>query len=199
MAEEQEPDSRGEDDFQAFLTGMEKFSDAYTGAIVSYFEQDNRPETDYVRLQMDTVITVFRSVGKELRFGFGEAEIETHALIARHVQNSGAVNMLSSSTTLFRRAGALGFLDKIVPILEIVKKLINQIIELFPNFLENILKRIILPLLEILDNILPMILELFSGGAGARLMLKAEEHFLEAHPKWRALYFNTQAPGTNFS
>ena len=92
---------------------------------------------------------------------------------------------------MMKSGGVLGFLEKIVPIVEIVKKILTQITELFPKFLEKILKKIILPILELIDNALPQILELFGVKSASSYLRIAEDHFLSSHAKWRRLYFDT--------
>ena len=176
--------------FGEFLEGMADFAQSYTSAYVRYFEEDSRPELGYVKMQMDTVNHAFGSISTELQRGFKEADEETQALVARHVGNSGVVPLMRNSSAMFIGSGVLGFLDKVGPILEIIKKIVQQIVDLFPKFLSGILDKIINPLLEILDNILPIITDLFGGSSATRLMVDAEHRFLDSHPKWRNLHFS---------
>ena len=191
MAEDEGSAAPDKENFGIFLEGISAFASAYSTAFVSFFEEDSRPEVEYVRIQMETLEGAFRSITSELQAGYDDAENETKMLLVRHVRNTGAVQMLRSSTAMFARKGVLGFLDKVAPILEIVKKLIKQIVDLFPKFLAGILDKIIIPLMELLDNIVAMILDLFGSGSGTRLMVAAEHRFLDAHPKWRNLYFTS--------
>ncbi len=198
MAEEIKNTEDSSEKFEVFVSEISKFSKSYTESFVSYFEEDNRPETDYVRLQMEAVNNVFANISRELKRGYEDAEPETRSLVERHIGNSSSISLLRSSTSLFAKRSTLGFLDKIAPILELIKKLIQQIVDLFPKFLGGILDRIINPLLEILDNILPMILDLIGGGGGTKLMVDAEHRFLDAHPKWRQLYYSNRRNADGF-
>lgn len=159
-----------------------------------YFEQESEPESELVKIYLDSYKKIFVNIGSELKKSFSETDNETQSTVEKYLANSD-VNTLLKSTNgiLSKKKKIIGIIEKILPILEIIKKAIYHITELFPNFLSKFLKKILTPLLELLDNIGKRILDLFGiGNKNASFYLKsAEEDFLNSHPKWRKLQFES--------
>jgi hypothetical protein len=183
---------------QEFLNNKNELGKLLANSLVDYFEQEKKPEIEFVRIYLETFKSTLESAGKELNVQYEESDKETRKIIDNHISNTGVNLLLSSSCKMMKKnKGILGFLEKILPILEIIKKIITQIIELFPNFLEKILKKIILPLLELLENIIKQILEMFGNKSASMYLKIAEKDFLITHPLWRNMLFETLDTSTD--
>lgn len=178
--------------FKLFLNEKNAFAEKISERILEYFKEDKKPEVELIEVYLTGFKNAINNSGVELQRYFDQSDFETKSLIENHINNTGITMLLSNSNNLMKRnSGVLGFLEKIAPIIEIIKKLINHIIELFPRFLERILKKIILPILELIDNLIKQVLELFGNKSASSYLKIAERDFLETHPLWRKLQFNT--------
>lgn len=183
---------RTENLFTDFLKEKNFFADLISENILEYFREDKKPEVELIEVYMEGFKNAVRSAGLELERQYNQSDNETLLLIDKHIENTGITKILSNTNALLKKkSGVLGFLEKILPILEIIKKLITQIIELFPKFLEKILKKIILPILELIENIIKQVLELFGNKSASSYLKIAERDFLETHPLWRKMQFET--------
>ncbi|MCP3960451.1 MAG: hypothetical protein GY719_21615 [bacterium] len=193
MAKEKAPTKpRPESLFDQFLKEKNDLAGLLSENLNQYFEQEKKPEIELVRIYLRSFTSSLQNAGTELKKQFVIADTETQALVESHVNNTNVIGLLSGTNGMLReRRGVLGFLEKILPILEIVKKIIIQLIELFPNFLEKILKKIILPILELVENLIKQILELFSPQPVTSYFRSAEMELLTTHPLWRRMLFDT--------
>lgn len=184
--------SKNENIFANFLKEKNSFAELISENILEYFREDKKPEVELIGVYMEGFKTAVKNAGVELDRQYKLSDTETLLLIDRHIENTGITKLLFNTNALLKKkSGVLGFLEKILPILEIVKKLITQIIEIFPKFLEKILKKIILPILEIIENMIKQVLELFGNKSAASYLKLAERDFLETHPLWRKMQFET--------
>jgi len=178
--------------FEKFLEEKNLFADLISENLVGYFKEEKKPELELIEIYVESFTNAVENAGKELKLQYRQSDNETLLLINKHIENTSIITMLSKTNSMLKKKkGILGFLEKILPILEIIKKLITQIIELFPKFLEKILKKIILPILELIDNIIKQVLELFGSKSASKYLKIAERDFLETHPLWRKLQFDT--------
>lgn len=74
-----------------FLSEKNNFGLALEEAFISYFQQDNRPETEMVGIYMSTIKAALENAGKELKTQFDAVDDETQEAVNRHVSNTSIV------------------------------------------------------------------------------------------------------------
>ncbi|MEM6346790.1 MAG: hypothetical protein AAF927_23080 [Bacteroidota bacterium] len=178
--------------FQQFVDAASQFGNLTADAFLLYFQKEAESETELVSVYLESYKRVLSNVGIELMKHFHEVDEETQLMVEKHIGNADIIPLLSSTNTVLAKKGKiLGIIEKLIPILEIIKKIIVQIIELFPDFLSKFLKKIIIPLLEFLEQLIKRILDLFGNKSAPFYLKSAEQDFLTTHPQWRRLQFET--------
>ena len=178
--------------FDSFLEEKNQFSKLLSENIIDYFKEEKKPEVELIEIYLEGFSTALNNAGLELKRQYEESDKETLLLIDKHIENTAIIKMLNKTNSMLKKKkGIFGFLEKIVPILEIIKKLLTHITELFPKFLEKILKKILIPILELIDNVIKKVLDLFDNKSASKYLINAERDFLETHPLWRKLQFES--------
>lgn len=193
MAEKKEKQIKNpENIFENFLNEKNQFAELLSENIVDYFKEEKKPEVELIVIYLEGFTTSVKNAGLELIRQYNQSDTETLLLIDNHIENTGITKMLNSTNQLLKKKkGILGFLGKIAPILEIIKKLLTHITEKFPKFLEKLLKNILIPILEMIENIIKIVLDLFDDKSASKYLINAERNFLETHPLWRKLQFES--------
>ncbi|MBX9806183.1 MAG: hypothetical protein K2X95_00120 [Flavobacteriaceae bacterium] len=180
-----------------FFENFTNFSDELGKKLVSNFDKEQIEDADLAAIYAKGLLTASESVGTELRIVLKTTDNETNSLLARHINNTGINEILETVTEKLKLGKFANILGKISAILELIKKLLTQILDKLekwgvPKFIRKILG-IILDLLQFIDNILPRLLDLFgikSEGISKDFLASAEEHFLSTHKSWRELHYN---------
>lgn len=171
--------------FNEFLIEKNKFAKVLLESIIAKLNEEQKPEVAIVSIYLQSFQEAVRNAGLIIKKHYDESDKESKQLIDNHVNNATVIPLLNSTNTLLRKKGRLGFLDKIIPILEVIKKILTQITELFPKFLSKLLKKILIPILELIDNLFQIISDTSNIDIG--FLKQAEKNFLEMHPLWRQL------------
>ncbi|MBK6933383.1 MAG: hypothetical protein IPH12_21945 [Saprospirales bacterium] len=183
-----EPAKPGDKNSMAVFLG--NFSDVIDQLCESYrrkLGEENPDEWEMLSVFCGMLKTATQGVEKEMGGIYAELDTDSKNLLNRHLDNSGVIGIQTAAIQFLKNNGNK---SKIELIIEIIKKIILQLIELLqelfnlPAWVEKILK-LIVGLLEIIENVLPLILELL--GIDAAFMKNAERNLLEFHPMWKKL------------
>lgn len=188
------------DSIYTFFENFKDFTHTLGDKLANNFDKEQPDDSELASIYSEAMGKASESVGNEMKSILKISDNETNALLARHVDNTGINKLLGSVTEKLKEGKFSSILGKISAILEIVKKIITQLLDKLekwgvPKFIRKILG-IILDLAEFLDNILPRILDLFgikSEGNSKAFLESAESHFLSTHKLWRELHYNYNA------